>query len=109
MNEPWKREYEQGGFVKLERQLNDVLTGADGENVDMLHPYGIGIDVHSRFIQVCLIIKIDGEMQLFEQEFPTSWDSLLETKKWLIKIIVTKGNGRIRAHPLRYTLESTST
>ncbi len=71
----------------------------------VLHPYGIGIDTHSRFIQVCVLANRDAKITRTEKEFPTDWPSLVRAKEWAI----SKLKGFDLSTGLRYCIESTST
>ena len=80
------------------------------ETVQLLYPYGIGIDTHSRFIQVCVMFQHrnragDSVIRQQEREFSTQWPDLLRAKDWVCNLL-----GPI-ADPeqLRYCIESTGT
>ncbi|HQM51013.1 MAG TPA: IS110 family transposase [Candidatus Hydrogenedentes bacterium] len=68
--------------------------------------YGIGIDTHSRFIQVCLLLRKDEGFLRFERDFATDWPVLNEARQWCCDLLRVHG---VHADPLRYVLESTST
>lgn len=70
-----------------------------------LNDYGVNVDVHKRFIQVCLTIPKD-EFIRFESDFPTDWETLVAARDWVLQgprendIAVTPDTSW-------YTLEST--
>lgn len=74
----------------------------------LLHPYGVGIDTHSRFIQVCLFLQCNQQILRFEREFTTDWTDLKATKKW-IHDTLTEHNLPVENNQLHYTIESTGT
>lgn len=66
-------------------------------------PCGVGIDTHSRFIQVCILVQLPGqEGRRYDREFSTDWSDLLAADAWI--------TGTLQAHNLQfqhYTIEST--
>ena len=52
------------------------------EAAQVLRPYGVGIDTHSRFIAVCVLNNLHGAVHRTEREFDTSWGSLLAARAW---------------------------
>jgi hypothetical protein len=83
--------------------------GADaGVPTQVLHDYGIGIDCHSQFIQVCVLVRVRKEVVRFEREFRTTWTDLLAAFKWAVDRLAV---GKISLPPesVRYTIESTGT
>jgi len=77
-----------------------------GEPVQTLKDYGVGIDTHSRFIQVCVLRKKGHEVLKTEKEFSTDWRDLLAAKTWAEAQI---GRLKKRHEPLHYCIESTGT
>ncbi|HRQ71571.1 MAG TPA: IS110 family transposase [Phycisphaerales bacterium] len=87
-----------------------------GVVVQNLKPYGVGIDTHKSFIQVCVLVRDmvggggggGGAILRHEQEFSTDWKDLLAAKDWAL--------ARIRERSplpdpdeLEYVIESTGT
>lgn len=72
--------------------------------------YGIGIDCHSKFIQVCVISKYNDIFYSHQKDFPTDWNSLLNAKKWCVDILQSKTFPVVETtETLHYCIESTST
>src|SRR5579859_4770792 len=69
-------------------------------------PYGIGIDCHSKFIQVCVRTSMAAEA-IQEREFSTDWRDLLAARSWAVAALIADCPGFRREGPLRYTIEST--
>src|SRR5437867_717157 len=72
----------------------------------VLRPYGVGIDTHSQFIQVCVLRQAEGVVHRYEAEFKTDWGSLRAAQEWTL--------GKLdalvpEAALLRYCIESTGT
>ena len=55
---------------------------AAGEVAAIVRPYGIGVDCHSRFIQVCVLVFSGGEVLRHEREFAVGWSELGDAKLW---------------------------
>lgn len=99
-------------------QENDISTfngeqvKVDGELMQISNDYGVGIDTHSKFIYVSVIVKINFDLRRFDKTFETSWDELLSAGKWIRTILSTKpvppiSNEWDIVH-FHYTIESTS-
>ena len=85
------------------------LSVGSGESVQPLNNYGVGIDCHSKFIQVCVLVKHGNEIRQYEETFETSWVRMKQAKDWIFKIIQEKSLPTVKPEPFSYTLESTST
>jgi hypothetical protein len=81
----------------------------DGEEVRPLKPYGVGVDTHSKFIQVCVLVKEGNLIRQYENEFSTSWETLKNAGDWAREIIRQKSVPTVYPEILSYTIESTST
>lgn len=83
---------------------------AKGVEVQPVKTYGIGIDCHSKFIQVCVLARLDQKFYAHQKEFNTDWNSLIEAKIWVCTVLkeATKPQVDISL-PLHYCIESTST
>ena len=70
--------------------------------------YGVGIDCHSRFIQVCVLAQLDNTISRWEARYSTTWEQLSEAKDWVIQTLSLALAERAPTHEaLSYTLEST--
>jgi len=47
-----------------------------------LKPYGIGIDTHKKFIQVCVLLRQEGGVKRVDRTFSTAWASLCEARDY---------------------------
>jgi transposase len=82
----------------------------DGIRVQETKSYGIGIDCHSKFIQVCILTKHGIHFYAHQKEFSTGWDSLVSAKDWCIRVLQEKSDPvPDLTRPLHYCIESTST
>ena len=92
--------------------MNEVLeklSVEDGAEVKPLYDYGVGIDTHRDFIQVCVLVRAGAVIRKYESEHPTTWGGLVGAREWIINTIRTKSMPTIEPEPLWYTIESTST
>lgn len=80
----------------------------NGDVVTPLLPYGVGIDCHSKFIQVCCLVQQAGEVHRYEREFTTEWKSLQQGAAWALAQ-VAPADKSVDQRSLRYTIESTGT
>ena len=87
----------------------DFLDFANGDEVQALYPYGVGIDCHRDFIEICIFVREGGSIRKYEGTYNTSWDQLKKANEWVKTLIRAKSKPTILPDPLRYTLESTST
>lgn len=62
-------------------------------------PYGVGIDCHSRFIQVCVLKRHATETDKYEAKFGVTWGELGKARDWIAQ--------RVGEVQFEYTLEST--
>lgn len=82
----------------------------DGIPVQETKSYGIGIDCHSKFIQVCVLAKQSLHFYAHQKEFGTDWDSLVSAKDWCIRVLLEKSDPiPDLSLPIHYCIESTST
>ena len=71
-----------------------------------LHRYGVGVDCHSRFFQVCVLIPDGTEIVKIERKVPALWPELRTAKAWLLRTLMEHGIA-VSPSDLRYTCEST--
>jgi hypothetical protein len=82
----------------------DVETAREDGSVQVLKPYGVGIDTHSEFIAVCVMRQDGDRVVKTEQQFSTEWPSLLQARGW-----ITNTLGLPSDAPFWYCIESTGT
>jgi len=92
--------------------MNDVLKKLkveDGAEVTPFYDYGVGVDTHRDFIQVCVLVRQGDIIKRYESEHTTAWENLVSAGGWARRIIREKSVPTIEPEPLRYSIESTST
>lgn len=69
-------------------------------------PYGVGIDTHKAFIQVCILYQNNMATERVEREFQTTWPDLQCARDWIVLTLQKHGHWK-DGDLLRYTIEST--
>ena len=89
----------------------EIIILEEGTEVQETKAYGIGIDCHSKFIQVSVLVKRHLKFFEYRREFNTDWDSLVVSKQWVLNVIRTCSDPipDLSSSPLHYCIESTST
>ena len=93
------------------QNFNRTIILEDGIEVQQTKSYGIGIDCHSRFIAVSVLIRRDMKFYEYRNDFSTVWDSLVRAKSWALQVIQTCSDPvpDLSSIPFHYCIESTST
>lgn len=82
----------------------------DGVEVMPTKDYGIGIDCHSRFLEIIVLVKRGSDFFEYCREVDTGWDSIKEAYKWALHVLNTCAVPPVPlSSPLHYCIESTST
>jgi transposase len=68
----------------------------------------VGIDTHSKFIQVCVLVNRPPDIDRHEREFGTSWSQLIAAKVWTAGVLAAEGFA-FEGAEARYNIESTGT
>ena len=86
-----------------------LLHEDPGTEIQYTKDFGCGLDVHSKFIQVSVLVKRNLSVYEYRKDFKTDWDSLAEAKQWVFSVI--RNNSQPAVDPekhFHYCLESTS-
>jgi len=86
--------------------LPSPIPDEKGQPSLTLHRYGVGVDCHSRFFQVCVLIPDDTEIVKIEHRVPALWPELRAAKAWLLRTL-SEHSIDVPPSDLRYTCEST--
>jgi transposase len=90
-----------------EESLENLLGPGNEDTVELeqiLRPYGIGIDCHSRFFSICLLVRCGDRVIRHQKEAGASYTDLNQAKTWVCAILEKAG---VSCDPLLYTCEST--
>lgn len=87
--------------------FNEIPDDADAEYVK---EYGIGIDCHSRFIEVCVRYRNGKHIQKAQSSFSTEWNGLVAARDWCLAILRSKADPTpdLSEQPIHYLVESTA-
>ena len=72
-----------------------------------LNDYGLGVDCHSRFFQICLLVNTGKSLVTNEITVRAVWPELMKAKQTVLSILAVHGVC-VGEDDLRYTLESTA-
>ena len=88
---------------------NNLVILDEGIEIQHTKSYGIGIDCHSKFIQVSVLVKRDLRVYEYRREFSTSWTALSNAYSWVTSVLSTASSPPVdMSKPLHYCIESTS-
>ena len=92
---------------------NRIVILEEGVETHTTKAYGIGIDCHSKFIQVSVLAKRDFRVYEYHHEFGTDWKSLVDAKQWCVNVLANCSVppilfGDDSTVPFHYCIESTS-
>lgn len=91
----------------VEESLENLLPSEseDDQQIEqILRPYGIGVDCHSRFHAICVLVRNGERVVRHQREAGASYCELLEAKEWVELLLKKEG---MACEPLLYTCEST--
>jgi transposase len=97
-------------LLKNKLQCNELGSETPLEEFSpdkLILPYGIGIDVHSRFIQVCVLIRTENKVLRSEYEFQCLWPELLKCRE-ILDALLSKHIPDYEPIKMHYCIESTS-
>src|SRR3954452_10047599 len=86
--------------------LSSPKPDGKGQPSLTLHRYGVGVDCHSRFFQVCILIPEGTAILKSERKVPATWPELRAAKAWALETLRAHGL-EVSPSDLRYTGEST--
>jgi transposase len=86
--------------------LPSPISDGKGQSSVTLHRYGVGVDCHSRFFQVCVLIPSGTQIVRTERKVPALWPELRAAKAWIVRTLMEYGID-VLEFDLRYTCEST--
>ena len=70
--------------------ISDISEIPDDSDVDPIKEYGIGIDCHSKFIEVCVCYCNGSQIQKSQAHFPTDWEGLTAGHDWCLEVLGSK-------------------
>ena len=96
--------------VDLKEAVSMVLPVDDGVEVMPTRDYGVGIDCHSRFLEINVLVKRGPSFFEYCREVSTDWNAIKSAHEWVIHVLRTCSDPPVMlSSPLHYCIESTST
>jgi transposase len=86
--------------------LTSPVLDGKGQPSQVLNQYGVGVDCHSGFFQICVLIADGRELRKIEQKVLACWNELRAAQAWVLRILRERGID-VAPNELRYTCEST--
>jgi transposase len=86
--------------------LPSPIAEGKGQSSLPLHRYGVGVDCHARFFQICILIPNGAELLRTERTVPALWPELRAAQAWALQTLMGQGL-TVASSDLRYTCEST--
>jgi hypothetical protein len=80
--------------------------GGNGQHDHKVFPYGVGIDCHSAFFELCVLVPQGAELTTSRLKVFAEWPQLRTAHQWVLSVLRRHGID-VRPEELRYTLEST--
>lgn len=89
--------------------VEDFSEIPDETEAEYVKEYGIGIDCHSKFIEVCVRYRCGKLIHTAQSTFTTEWDNLVAARDWCLSVLQTKADPvPDLTEPLHYLVESTA-
>ena len=89
--------------------IEDFNEIPDNTETEYIKEYGIGIDCHSKFIEVCVRYRCGKLIHKAQSTFTTEWDNLVAARDWCLTVLKTKSDPvPDLSEPIHYLVESTA-
>lgn len=87
-----------------------ISSPTDGVEVSPTKDYGVGIDCHSKFLEINVLVKRDSRYFEYCRTADTTWRGIKDAHDWVIQVLQTCAKPAVQlSEPLHYCIESTST
>ena len=80
--------------------------GGNGQHDRAVFPYGVGIDCHSKFFEICIHVLAGNQLATHRLKVSAEWEQLKGGRDWVLHTLTAHGID-VRPSDLRYTVEST--
>ncbi len=93
----------------IDSETGEVLNGKHGDEIQCLKDYGCGLDCHSKFLQISVLVRRVQSIFEYRKQFDTDWDSVVMARDWVLSVLETCVSPPADvSEGLHYCLESTS-
>ena len=86
--------------------LPSPTGGGNGQHDREVFPYGVGIDCHSKFFEICVHVLVGNQLATDRLKVPAEWGQFKVGREWVLRTLAVHGIA-VREEDLRYTVEST--
>lgn len=94
-------------FLLCDSETGEVLE--TGTEIQYTKDFGIGLDCHSKFLQISVLVKNGPSVFEYRNQFDTDWQSVVKAKEWVVSVIENCSSPKIHiTDNLHYCIESTS-
>lgn len=96
-------------FIRNPNAVIEDFNEIPDDDIEYVKEYGIGIDCHARFIEVCIRYRNGKTILKAQSRFSTNWNDLIDARDWCLNILATKADPvPDLSEPLHYLIESTA-
>ena len=103
-------------FIMVKKNHSEFLCDSEtgevletGTEIQYTKDYGVGIDCHSKFLQISVLVKNGPSVFEYRNQFDTDWQSVVNAKEWVVSVIETNSSPFVHiTDELHYCIESTS-
>ena len=96
--------------INIQKAISLLSSPDDGVEVTPTKEYGVGIDCHSKFLEINVLVKRGSGYFEYCLEVDTTWAAIKEAHNWVIHVLQTCADPPVQlSAPLHYCIESTST
>lgn len=106
---PKTKQLSLSDFIRDSDSIIDSLSEMSDDDIEFVKEYGIGIDCHSKFIEICVRYRKDNQIVKAQNHFSTDWTSLVNARDWCFDVLKSKANPKPDlSEPIHYLVESTA-
>ena len=96
--------------VNLQKAISLISSPDDGVEVSPTREYGVGIDCHSKFHEINVLVKRRSGYFEYCLTADTTWSAIKAAHSWVVRVLQTCADPPVQlSEPLHYCIESTST
>ena len=96
--------------INMQKAISSLSSPNDGVEVTPTKDYGVGIDCHSKFLEINVLVKRGSGYYEYCLKVDTTWTAIKEARNWVVHVLQTFADPPVQlSEPLHYCIESTST
>jgi len=89
-------------------ETGELLNEQSESEIQYLKAYGCGIDCHSKFLQISVLVRVNESIREYRNQFDTDWDSVIRARDWVLSVLETYASPPADVScGLHYCIEST--